>query len=153
VNLFCYILQGLVEHLNGKFNLFDSNSLEQVESRLTTVLQKVNQLNEKKGLFDDREKMQRISELYTMISDWKDASTMVPVVVEKLAALNEVHQKAFEFVSILNRLDSEQEEMKQQIQLGTDTLSKLKQTLDENLESIKSNFNTLNDRILTISSK
>jgi len=153
VNLFCYILKGLVEHLNGKFNLFDSNSLEQVESRLTTVLQKVNQLNEKKGLFDDREKMQRISELYTMISDWKDASTMVPVVVEKLAALNEVHQKAFEFVSILNRLDSEQEEMKQQIQLGTDTLSKLKQTLDENLESIKSNFNTLNDRILTISSK
>ena len=146
-------MQGLVEHLNGKFNLFDSNSLEQVESRLSTVLQKVNQLNEKKGLFDDREKMQRVNELYTMISDWKDASTMVPVVVDKLAALNEVHQKAFEFVSILNRLDSEQEEMKQQIQLGTDTLNKLKQTLDENLDSIKNNFNTLNDRILTIGSK
>jgi hypothetical protein len=143
----------LVEHLSGKFNLFDANSLEQVESRLSAVLQKVNQLNEKKGLLEDREKMQRINELYTMISDWKDASTMVPVVVEKLAALNEVHQKAFEFVSVLNRLDGEQEEMKQQIQLGTDTLNKLKQTLEENLDSIKNNFNTLNERILAIGSK
>ncbi len=143
----------MVEHLSGKFNLFDANSLEQVESRLSAVLQKVNQLNEKKGLLEDREKMQRINELYTMISDWKDASTMVPVVVEKLAALNEVHQKAFEFVSVLNRLDGEQEEMKQQIQLGTDTLNKLKQTLEENLDSIKNNFNTLNERILAIGSK
>lgn len=67
--------------------------LEQIESRLQMINQRVNQLNDKKSLVDDQEKLNRVNELYQMVTKWKDVSANVPSIVERLSALNELHQK------------------------------------------------------------
>lgn len=85
--------KGLVESLNTKINLIDSQTLEQIESRLQMISQRVSQLNDKKNLIEDQEKLNRVNELYTMISKWKDVSATVPAIVERLTALNDLHQK------------------------------------------------------------
>lgn len=74
-------------------SLLDNSALEQVEHRLQIVNQRLTQLNEKKNLFEDQEKLNRINELYQMVVKWKDASSSVPSIVERLAALNDLHQK------------------------------------------------------------
>ena len=68
-------------------------SLEQVESKLQIISQNINKLNEKKSLIEDQEKMTRINELYTIVNNWKDVSASVPAIVERLSALNDIHQK------------------------------------------------------------
>ena len=68
-------------------------SLEQIEAKLQIVTQRINQLNEKKGMIEDQEKMSRINELYNIVNSWKEVSSSVPIIAERLAALNEIHQK------------------------------------------------------------
>ena len=68
-------------------------SLEHIESKLQIVNQRINQLNDKKNIIEDQEKLTRINELYTIVNNWKDVSASVPAIVERLAALNEIHQK------------------------------------------------------------
>ena len=145
----------------------DQQYIEQIESRLQIISSRLNQLNDKKHLLEDNEKLNRISELYSMVAKWKDTSSMVPILVERLAALNEIHQRAFEFPSIVSRLDVEQQEIKQRLETSADVLIKvlnvlinllinkilnifnfkLKKNLDDNLESIKNNFAALNERM------
>jgi len=111
-----------VENLSGKMSLVEKQSLEHVEAHLQAVVHRLNQLNEKKLLIEEQEKLGRVSELYGMVSKWKDISAVVPAIVERLSALNEIHQKAFEFPSMLSRLDAEQEAIKQKLNTSNDVL-------------------------------
>lgn len=138
---------GLIESLSSKMNLIEKQSLEQTESRLQAVSSRVNQLNEKKSLVDDQEKLNRVNELYTMVSKWKDMSALVPSVVDRLSALNDVHQKAFEFPAILSRLNAEQDSIKQNLNTSTDVLKDLEKNFEANMASIKKNFDLLNEKI------
>ena len=89
----------MVENLNNKINLIDSQALDQIESRLHMICQRVNQLNEKKLLIEDHEKLNRVNEIYQMVVKWKDISTSVPSIVERLSILNDLHQKGYYFSS------------------------------------------------------
>lgn len=140
-------IMGLVENLNSKMSLLDNSALEQVEHRLQIVNQRLTQLNEKKNLFEDQEKLNRINELYQMVVKWKDASSSVPSIVERLAALNDLHQKAFQFPAILNRLDTEQQSIDKKLTTSSDLLVQLKQNFESNLNSINKNFEVLMSRI------
>ena len=85
-------------------------------------------------------------------------------------------KKAFQFSTLLSRLDSEQQTAKQTIEANSDILNKvyifinwelkfyvfennlsknlkLKSKLESNLESIKSSFDVINERIIAINSK
>lgn len=84
---------GLVENMSDKMSMIEKQSLEQTESRLQAISVRVSQLNDKKSLFEDQEKLNRVNELYTIVSKWKDMSALVPSVVSRLTALNDIHQK------------------------------------------------------------
>lgn len=87
-------------------SLIESQSLDLIESRLQMVAQRVNQLNEKKTLIDDNEKLNRVNELYSLLCSWKDLSALLPLIVERLSAFNELHQKGLNsFYNILLRYD------------------------------------------------
>jgi DNA repair ATPase RecN len=142
-----------VESLSSKVNLLDGESLEKVDTRLQLLLQRVNQLSEKKNLVEDQEKLSRVNELFQMVSNWKDVSSTVPSLVARLSALNELHQKALQFASVLARLDTEQKSLTDSIHTSTTTLSEIKKNLEQNLDSIKTNFESLNQRVLSIQAK
>ena len=84
---------GLVENMSNKMSLIEKQSLEQTESRLQAISVRVSQLNDKKSLVEDQEKLNRVNELYTIVSKWKDMSALVPSIVSRLTALNDIHQK------------------------------------------------------------
>jgi hypothetical protein len=76
-----------------KLSLLDGQSLDTIESRIQLITQKVNGLNEKKSVIENQEKLNRVNEVYKMLSNYKDMSAKVAVIVERLASLNEIHQK------------------------------------------------------------
>lgn len=78
-------------------SLVENQSLDLIESRLQMIAQRVNQLNEKKGLVEDHEKLSRVNELYNMLCNWKDMSILLPSIVDRLSALNDLHQKGITF--------------------------------------------------------
>lgn len=143
-------LLGVVENLNMKLSLLEGQSLETIESRIQMITQKVNALNDKKTVIEDQEKMNRVNELYKLLSNYKDMSSKVAVIVERLASLNEIHQKAFQFSSMLSRMDSDQESMKKSMEINSEVLSELKKKFETNLESIRASFDSLNERVLAI---
>lgn len=142
-------IMGLVENMSNKMGLIEKQSLEQVESRLQAISVRVNQLNDKKSLVEDQEKLNRVNELYAIVSKWKDMSALVPSVVSRLTALNDIHQKAFEFPAMLSRLDAEQESIKQNLNTSNDILKNLEKNFESNLASITKNFDILNEKIKT----
>ncbi|CAF0838503.1 unnamed protein product [Brachionus calyciflorus] len=146
-------LLGLVENLSDKMKMLESEGLEKVDTRLQVLLQRVNQLNDKKSLVEDQEKLNRVNELFQIISNWKDVSATVPTLVERLSALSDLHQKALQFTSVLTRLDTEQKSLIESIHTSSSTLSEIKKNLELNLGSIKTNFDSLNQRINSIESK
>jgi hypothetical protein len=91
-------LKGLIENLNSKISLVETQSLDVVESRLQTIAQRVTQLNEKKTLIEDHEKLNRVNELYSLLCKWKDMSSVLPSIMERLTMLDEIHKKGFSFL-------------------------------------------------------
>ena len=147
----------MIENLNSRVELINNQSLEQLDSRLQMIVQRVNQLNDKKTVIEDQEKLQRVNELYSMIVRWKDFSAAIPTIVERLNALNELHEKgkkmtstrnlmqsylyfylltkfclileAFQFASILTRLDADQQAMKEKLGINSEVLSNVSKML------------------------
>ncbi len=116
---------GLVEHLNMKMKLIDTQSIEIIESKLQWMIQKVNQLNEKKAVLDDNEKYNKINELYNKLVKWQDMFAMFPKLIERLASLNELHQQASHFATTLSRLDTENLDMKQKLDANVEFISQV----------------------------
>lgn len=133
--------------------LLDAEKLDKVDTKMHLLLQRVNQLNEKKNIVEDQEKLSKVNELFQMMSGWKDISASVPVLIERLSSLSELHQKALQFTSILSRLDVEQKDLSESIKTSSETLNDLKNKFEQNLNSIKTNFENLNQRILSIEGK
>jgi dynactin-2 len=102
-----------VENLESKVNLVDQSSLDLIESKISWILQRAQQLTEKKVLIEENEKINKINELFQITSKWKDALDNLPNVVSRLASLNDLHQQAFQFSSALTRIDGEQQALKQ----------------------------------------
>jgi uncharacterized phage infection (PIP) family protein YhgE len=116
----------LVENLSLKLNLLDNQSLDGIDSRIQLITQKVNSLNDKKSIIEDQEKLNRVNQLYKMLSNCKEMSTKVTTIVERLAALNEIHQRAFQFSTMLARMDNDQEVMKKSVEINSEVLGEVR---------------------------
>lgn len=128
-------------------NLIDTQSIDIIESRLQWMIQKLNQLNEKKTLFDDNEKFNKINDLYSKLVKWQEMFQLLPNIIERLSSLSELHQQASQFVSILNRLDNEQLLIKQKLEANVDVVKQIKSNFDGNLKSIEKNIENLKNAV------
>lgn len=75
--------------------MVDNQSIDLIESRLQSVSQRVNQLNERKNSIEDHEKLNRVNELYNLLCKWKELSSELPSIVERLSSLDGIHKKGY----------------------------------------------------------
>ncbi|KAK3588148.1 hypothetical protein CHS0354_012206 [Potamilus streckersoni] len=143
-------LVGSVSVLNSKLSLLEPANLEQVEARLNTVLHKMNQIAEKKTGQEDPDKQSKISELYEMVKKWEAIADSVPHVVDRLAALRELHEQALQFSQALTYLDTTQQEINNSLNSHGDMLKQLQETFTQNTDSLKMNCESLDTRIKTL---
>lgn len=140
-------LLGAVAVLNSKLSLLDPGNVEAVEARLQSVMHKLSQIADKKAAVDSPERQQKVNELYEVMKKWEAVGDSLPQVVDRMVALKDLHQQALQFSQALTYLDTAQQEVKASLGNHTEMLKQLQANFKENLESIKSNFSSLDQRI------
>jgi dynactin-2 len=118
-------LKGTIEHLNTRINLVDTQSLDIILSKFQLISERLNQLNEKKALFDDNEKYRKVNDLYNKLIKWQEMFVMFPKLIERLSSLNELHQQAAQFSSTLSRLNGDNSSMKQKLDANIDFINQV----------------------------
>ncbi|KAH9488513.1 Dynactin subunit 2 [Bulinus truncatus] len=146
-------LIGAVGTLNSKLSLLDATNTETVEARLNAVLQKMQQIAEKKEKEPqaDPEKQKKISELYDIVKKWETTADILPQVVDRLISLNELHQQALQFSQALSYLDTTQQELKASITTHSDMQKLLQECLAENNKTVQKNVESIEKRLTALS--
>jgi len=127
-----------VNTLSSKVAQLDANHLEQIDSRLTSLLHKFNQLNDKKNELIEIEKQNKINDLYELVDKSNQNLDAVPAILTRLNNLEGLQQQAIHFSDALTYLDTLQSQVHNSLQSNEEELKALKEIFGQNIESIKS---------------
>ncbi|CAE1317956.1 DCTN2 [Acanthosepion pharaonis] len=140
-------LLNAVASINSKLSLLVPAHIDQVEGRLHHVLQKVNQISEKKATDDSSEKQAKVFELYEIVKKWESMSDVLPQIVDRLTTLKDIHEQALQFSQALAYLDTAQQEIRKTLTSHDDMMKQLDESFKLNTKAIKNNCDSLEERI------
>ena len=148
-------LHGAVEAMGAKLSLLDPEQLPQVDSRLQGILTKVNEINKshKSTGESPSDLNKKIGDLYEMMRRWEGVRGALPLLLERLRALDSLHAKASDFAATLSHLESVQARITSQLDQTNAAHLKLDGMLKENLSVVEKNFVQINKRINSLTSK
>ncbi|XP_046597767.1 dynactin subunit 2 isoform X1 [Neodiprion lecontei] len=143
--------QGLVEavqQLGAKAALLDATQLDGIESRLATLVHRMDNIAQQKAsapISSDQE--QKISEIYEVIKKTETMSQILPQTVNRMLALSTVHQQAAEFSRSLALLEELQGQISSGIESNKVMLKGVQESFASNLEAIKNNITAIDERV------
>ena len=138
---------GAVDVLNTKLSLLNPSNLDHIEGRLAALLQKMNSAAEQKDVKEDVEKQGKIEELYDLCVKGEANSVVLSDVVDRLDALQSLHENALQFTKAISQLDTVQQKLEMNLS-GNGTMLKETQTkFQENILNIQNNFDNLEKRV------
>ena len=79
--------------LSGRTSLLDPSHLDHVEGRLSALQSKMNLVVEKKQQIEDEEKVNKIGVLFNLVQKSQAMAGVLPGVVDRLDALQELHEQ------------------------------------------------------------
>ncbi|XP_076288731.1 dynactin subunit 2 [Lasioglossum baleicum] len=151
-NLKCQGVMDAVQQLGAKAALLDTFQLDIIENRLASVIHRMDNIAQKKAaLALDTEQEQKISEMYEIMKQTETMSQILPQTVNRMLALNTIHQQAAEFNKSLTRLDELQLQITSDLESNKSLLKGVQESFASNLEIIKNNIEALDERIKKIS--
>merc|ERR1712100_423084 len=105
--------------------------------RVTAVMKDVDKMLEKKAQLEDRSRNdeidQKVAELYDFCHRWNAASASLPHVVARLRSLQVLHQQSASFVTRLQSLEEQQEELMRMLDTTNSAVNELGHGLQENM--------------------
>ncbi|KAL6439419.1 hypothetical protein ACFW04_003928 [Cataglyphis niger] len=147
-NLKCDGIMEAVQQLEAKASLLDVNQLDTIETRLGTLIYRMDSIAQKKATAEqDSEQEQKISEMYEIMKRTDAISQILPQTVERLLILSDIHQQAAAFNKSLTRLEELQAEISSGLDSNRSLLKGVQESFVSNMEIIKSNIALLDERI------
>ena len=138
---------GAVTALSSRLSLLDPGHLDHIEGRLHQVHTRMNQIQEKKQAIEDADKQSKIAELYESMKKTEALCSSVPAVMERLMALEGLHEQAMQFSSTLKQLDIAQTRLNGMLQNNGDLLNSLQEKFPQNIEVLQKNLDALDKRV------
>jgi len=138
---------GAIHVLNGRLNLLSPSHLDHVEGRLAALLQKMNNVADKKSVLDDAEKQSKISELYEVCMKAEANAVVLPNIVDRLESLQTLHDQASQFSKALTQLDTVQQRLDSSLGSNQKILTETQAKFSENLSNIQKNFENIEERL------
>ena len=138
---------GAVDVLNTKLSLLNPSNLDHIEGRLSALLQKMNIVVDQKGVVDDAEKQGKIEELYDLCVKGEANSVVLSDVVDRLDALQSLHENALQFTKAISQLDTVQQKLEMNLAGNGAMLKETQTKFTENISNIQNNFDNLEKRL------
>ena len=162
---------GAMQVLNSRLNLLSPSHLDHVEGRLAALLQKMNNVADKKAVLDDAEKQSKISELYDVCMKAEANAVVLPNIVDRLESLQTLHDQgmynppqcgaieehcyqmffylvvASQFSKALTQLDTVQQRLDSSLGSNQSLLAETQTKFSENLSNIQKNFENIEERL------
>lgn len=139
-----------IQLLSARTSLLDPSHLDQVEGRLIALQQRLLQISEKKSQIDDLEKQNKITELYDLLKRTEMLNVNVPVIMDRLLALKELHEQALQFSKALTQLDTVQQQITSSLKKDEKLLQTVQDVFAKNTEMFKNNMASLETRIAAL---
>ncbi|XP_043254648.1 dynactin subunit 2 [Colletes gigas] len=147
-NLKCQGIMEAVQELGAKAAVLDPHQLDIIENRLASLLHKMDSIAQKKTALNlDSEQEQKILEMYEIVKQTESMSEILPQTVNRLLALNTLHQQAAEFSKSLMRLEELQSQITTNLESNNSLLKGVQDSFASNLDIIKNNIVSLDERI------
>ncbi|XP_053987382.1 dynactin subunit 2 [Hylaeus volcanicus] len=151
-NLKCQGVMEAVQELGAKAALLDTYQLDIIENRLASLIHRMDSIAQKKSTLSlDSEQEQKIAEMYEIMKQTETMSQMLPQTVNRMLALNTIHQQAAEFNKSLVRLEELQSQITVDLESNKSLLKGVQESFASNLEVIKNNIESLDERIKNLS--
>ncbi|XP_030846061.1 dynactin subunit 2 [Strongylocentrotus purpuratus] len=136
-----------VSQLQARVAILDVGQVDHIEARIQGLLQRLDQVSEKKSAVEDAGKDSKISALYEMVQKWDSIADTLPKVVDRLQALKDLHEQALQFSQALSQLDIAQQQLTSSMGSQDTLLKQLKESFAANLASIQANCESLESRM------
>ncbi|GAA30073.2 dynactin 2 [Clonorchis sinensis] len=107
--------------LSARTALLHSGHLDMIETRLSSLHTKLQSITEKRETLSDADTQNKVAELYELVKKWNDVADSLPMIVERLSELKELHEEASEFSSVLSSIENGQKSVSEHL----DAYSKL----------------------------
>ncbi|XP_026672916.1 dynactin subunit 2 [Ceratina calcarata] len=132
--------QGVIEslqELGAKAALLDTYQIDVAETRLAALIHRMDNIAQKKtALALDSEQEQKISEMYDIMKQTETMSQILPQTVNRMLALNSIHQQA----ATLNKSLARLEELETQITSDLESNKSLLKGVQESFENERRNI-------------
>ncbi|XP_065211664.1 dynactin subunit 2 [Planococcus citri] len=132
----------------AKLSLLDSTQLDAMECRVGNINSRLEQiLSNLNSAAQDTDKDKKINELYELSTKVKEKSELVQNAVERMTALESLHQQGKFTLQTISHLEKLQTELAQNLANNETTLNNIKQSMAANTETINNNIESLKKRI------
>lgn len=136
-----------VSALASRTKLLDPSQLDQVEARLAIVQQRLTQITEKKEVLEQTGKLNKVSELYDLVTKWEPVAASLPHITERLSALEQLHEQALKFSQTLADLETAQSQVSAHLKSHTDVVKQAQSAFAQNMTSVQANCDVLVNRL------
>ncbi|CAD5111021.1 DgyrCDS373 [Dimorphilus gyrociliatus] len=138
------------QYLASQISLLQPNTIDAVDARLQSVSFMLNQLKEQGPENIEAEKLAKVDEVKTLLEKYENVVDGLPLLVDRLSSLNELHQHALEFNTALTQLENSQGQIANLLQSHTDDLKELKTTMADNTKILQDNAAEIESKIKSI---
>lgn len=139
-----------VSQLQARVAVLDVGQVDHMEARIQGLLQRLDQVSEKKSAVEDAGKESKVSALYDMVEKWDSVADTLPKVVERLQSLKDLHEQALQFSQALSQLDTAQQQLTSSMNSQDTLLKELKESFTANLAAIQANCESLESRMKAV---
>ncbi|KAI9565206.1 hypothetical protein GHT06_008987 [Daphnia sinensis] len=135
-----------IRSICSKVALLEPTHLDQVESRLSVLMQKLNVITKQHGI-EDSSLSGTVKELYEMVKQLEPLLLLLPSIVDRLASLKVLHDRALNFSQTVTQVENMQTNLDIAIQDQLQLLTNVQEGLSMNMQAMKMSVQKLDDKL------
>uniref|UniRef100_A0A146LAN6 Putative dynactin subunit 2 n=1 Tax=Lygus hesperus TaxID=30085 RepID=A0A146LAN6_LYGHE len=133
----------------SKVALLDTTQLEAIEARMSGLLIKMDQVAERTSAItgsSDVERDNKIRELYELAKTAEEMSQLLPRTLDRMVALEALHQQGTNFVKSLNQIESMQQVLANSCETTKEAIKRLEENFSTSIKSLKKSLEDVDAR-------
>lgn len=152
----CDSLIDAADTLSSWLSLFKSDSIQRVNREISYLTQRLEAVETEQTAEEnklDPQAKSKLDQLYSLVTASDKHRAIVPTIIHRLTAMEELQQKAAQVVTTVNYIEQVQEQIVDNLQWNKDELIRLNEMFSTNLEHIKAVSNDIDKRIAAVRKK